>query len=131
MAHPAEHPVRAHGLRTHLEWQVSYRLSAPLIYLKGELDHDSVSQLRPVIDDELRESPEALLLDLSELGYMDSGGRSLMFDGGRRMEPPRWGGMVAPNPGVERLLQMTGLAESPSVRIFPDQAAAAASFADE
>ncbi len=94
-------------------------LHVPLIYVKGELDHDSVSQLRPVIDDELHESPDVLLLDLSELGYMDSGGSVAPCS--------RWCGDGAspldrdgrPQPGCRALLQMTGLADSPSVRIFP------------
>ena len=43
-----------------------------------------------------------------------------MFEVVKTFAPPRWLGVVAPNPGVERLLQMTGLIDSNVFRVFPD-----------
>jgi len=125
---PADRLSRPRGVPSHLESQVSYRLHAPLIYVKGELDHDSVGQLRPVIDEELRDEPAVLLLDLSELTYMDSGGLALMFEVVQRVRPPRWVGVVAPNQGIARLLEMTGLADADTFRVFPDQKTVAAAL---
>ncbi len=117
------------GITPPLETQVSYRLGVPLIYVKGELDHDSVGKLRPVFEDELAEEPAVLLLDLSELTYVDSGGLSLMFDLVRRFESPRWIGAVGTRPAVARLLEMTGLADIPTFAMFPDVETAAEAVA--
>lgn len=122
---PSDRSRQPRGLPHHLETQVSYRLNVPLIYVKGELDHDSSAHLRPVLEEELSSTPDALVLDFTELSYMDSGGLSLMFDLVQRFEPPRWVGVVGPNAGIERLLQMTGLADSQAFRLFPDLKAVA------
>ncbi len=104
----------------HLDSQVSYRLGVPLIYLKGELDHDSAAYLREIIRDETAGSPAALILEFSELTYMDSGGLSLMFDVVTNMKEPQWLGVVAPNPGVLRLLEITGLTDREGFKLLPD-----------
>jgi anti-sigma B factor antagonist len=108
----------------HLDSQVSYRLGVPLIYLKGELDHDSSIHLRDILREETTGDPAALILEFSELTYMDSGGLSLMFDVVSKFQAPRWLGVVAPNTGVRRLLEITGLTDRQGFRIFPDIQAA-------
>lgn len=108
-----------------LDLQVSYRLGAPLIYVKGELDHDTTGYLRDIIAQELKEHTQVLILDFSELAYMDSGGLSLMFDTVQRIETPGWLGVVGANPGVSRLLEITGLADHSRFSLFSDQRAAA------
>lgn len=113
---------RSAGL--HLDSQVSYRLGVPLIYLKGELDHDSAGHLRNVLQEETAGDPAALILEFSELSYMDSGGLSLMFDVVSKFNAPRWVGVVAPNTGVLRLLEITGLTDREGFRVFPDIQAA-------
>ena len=108
-----------------LDLQVSYRLGPALIYVKGELDHDTTVYLREIIEQELKEDTQVLILDFSELAYMDSGGLSLMFDTVQRIKTPGWLGVVGANPGVGRLLEITGLADHPRFSLFADQRAAA------
>jgi anti-anti-sigma factor len=112
-----------------LDSQVSYRLGVPLIYVKGELGHDSAEQLRSVIDQELAACPPALILDLSELLFIDSGGLSIMFNLVRRFSDPGWLAVVGANQGIARLLEATGLLDHPNFRVFSDAAAAAAALA--
>lgn len=111
-----------------IDLQVSYRLGPPLIYLKGELDHDTTPYLREVIDEELTPDTKVLVLDFTELAYMDSGGLSLMFDTLQRLEETRRLAIVGANQGVGRLLEITGLAEHPQVSLFPNQKAARAAL---
>ncbi|MCL5736889.1 MAG: STAS domain-containing protein [Actinobacteria bacterium] len=113
-------PLRRRPLPQHLDSQVSYRLGVPLIYLKGELDHDSANYARELIKEETAGNPAALVLDLSELSYMDSGGLSLMFELVSQFKDRGWLGVVAPRAGVLRLLEITGLSERQGFRIFPD-----------
>jgi anti-anti-sigma factor len=110
----------------YFDWQVSYRLGVPLIYAKGELDHDTATYLRRAIETELTSDPKTILLDFSELSYMDSGGLSLMFELVHRFEGSGWVGAVGANQGVSRLLEITGLSDHPSFRQFPDLAAVSA-----
>jgi anti-anti-sigma factor len=116
-----------------LSCQVSYRLGHPLIYVEGELDHDTANTLRGAIEQEMVEGPTILLLEFSELKYMDSAGLTLMFDTLRRFKEPGWLGVVAPNSGVRRLMEITGLVDHSRLRILTDprEAAAAVNNPDE
>jgi anti-anti-sigma factor len=102
--------------------QVSYRFGVPLIYLTGELGHDSAIQLRAVIDQELANRPKALLLECSELVYIDSGGLSLLFETANKVKDEGWLGIVNPRPGVQRLAEITGLPDRSGFRMIKDLA---------
>ncbi len=128
MTHSNRSP-RVRSTEPVLDSQVSYRLGVPLIYVKGELGHDSAEQLRSVIDRELTSHPTALILDLSELLFIDSGGLSIMFSLMSRFSDPGWLAVVGANQGITRLLEATGLLDQPSFRVFPSAAAAAAALA--
>jgi anti-sigma B factor antagonist len=108
-----------------LDLQVSYRLGAPLIYVKGELDHQTAPQLRAAIKEEWASAPPAVILELSEVTYLDSGGLSVLFDTLTWLRGAAWLGAVGPIPPVARLLEMTGLTEQPDFRAFADLDAAA------
>jgi anti-sigma B factor antagonist len=127
MATP-KNPSRSTSISTPLDLQVSYRLGAPLIYVQGELDHQTSPQLRAVIEEEAASAPPALILDLSKVSYMDSGGLSLMFDTVNRLKGKGWLGVVGATSPVARLMEITGLADQPDFRLLPDQAAAVAAL---
>jgi anti-sigma B factor antagonist len=112
-----------------LDLQVSYRLGAPLIYVKGELDHQTAPQLRAAIEEEWASAPPAVILELSGMSYLDSGGLSVLFDALTRLRGTAWLGAVGPIPPVARLLEMTGLTEQPDFRAFADLDAAALALA--
>jgi anti-anti-sigma factor len=103
-----------------LDLQVSYRLGVPLIYVRGELDHQTAPQLRAAIGEESASSPRALILELSETSYLDSGGLSVLFDTLTALRGTGWLGVVGAVSPVARLLEMTGLTEQPDFRTFPD-----------
>jgi anti-anti-sigma factor len=103
-----------------LSCQVSYRLGHPLIYARGEFDHDTAGILRRAINEELTGAADILLLDFSELTYMDSGGLALMFDTVQRFKEPGWLGVIGANAGVSRLMEITGLVDHPLFRLLPD-----------
>ena len=115
----------AHSHAAQLDLQVSYRLGIPLVYVKGELDHHTASRLRDVIDEESATSPRAVILDLSELSYMDSGGLSLIFETITRLKAKGWLGVVGATRSVSRLMEITGLTDQPGLRVLADLAAAA------
>ena len=80
------------------------------IALEGELDYSSAL----ILDDELRRaeagSHNVLVLDLSELRFMDSTGLGIIASAYRRMR--RTGGrliVASPTKGVKRILELTGM----------------------
>jgi anti-sigma B factor antagonist len=108
-----------------LDLQVSYRLGAPLVYVTGEIDHHTAPQLRAVLDDELASAPRAIILDLSQVHYMDSGGLSLMFETLTRIRGTGWLGLVGAVSSVARILDITGLTDQAGLRVLPTLEAAA------
>jgi anti-anti-sigma factor len=80
------------------------------IALEGELDYSSAL----ILDDELRRAEASihnvLVLDLSELRFMDSTGLGIIASACRRM---RRGGrrliLASPTKAVKRILELTGM----------------------
>src|SRR3954447_8450510 len=81
------------------------------IALEGELDYSSALTL----DDELRRASgdvSVLVLDLSQLRFMDSTGLAIIANAFRRMRRRDRRLVVAhPNGAVRRILQLTGMLE--------------------
>ncbi len=58
---------------------------APLLGLDGRLDVDTAPRLRKVLLGHLKDGVEALVLDLSELRFMDTGGLATLIEFQQRM----------------------------------------------
>lgn len=86
----------------------------PAFRLIGELDVSGAPVLRAALEDVLRRSDD-LVLDLSELAFMDSGGVHAMVDISRRLEER--GRLIVSGPldPVRRVLELTQVA-----RILPN-----------
>jgi anti-sigma B factor antagonist len=127
---PSRTPPHWSPANTQLDLQVSYRLGTPLVYVKGELDHQTAPQLRAVIAEESATAPPAVILELSKVSYMDSGGLSLLFDTLTRLKGSGWLGVVGATSPVARLMEITGLTDQPGIRVLPDLDAAATALSD-
>jgi anti-sigma B factor antagonist len=79
-----------------------------VICLSGDLDMTSVRQVRAVIDAALGTGPGRLILDASDVTYMDSTGVALMAQATRVVQEVQ---VRNPTPIVRRLLELTGLTE--------------------
>ena len=77
-------------------------------YLAGEIDHDSAQLLRLAVDAQIdARLPEALILDFSGVGFMDSSGVGLILGRMRRMRAG--GGKLCirrPPAQIEKILQI-------------------------
>ena len=82
-----------------------------VVRLRGELDHSAAERLRGELDGLIeRTRAKRLLLDMSELDFMDSSGIGLII--GRYKLMARRGGSVAvvgSNERVDRIFNMAGL----------------------
>jgi anti-anti-sigma factor len=90
----------------------------PLLSLAGDLDHASAAQFNAAVGRALGSDGNRLLLQLTDCPYMDSGGISCLLSLLRRFRPDGWLGVVAPSPGVHRLLNLVGLTLGPNLLVF-------------
>jgi anti-sigma B factor antagonist len=100
--------VRGDGVRI----VVSRRGATTTIGLDGEWDVLERDATRHAIRRELACEPEALVLDLSRLTFMDSSGVHLVIDAVRTAERAAVRFSIVPGPrSVQRIFEMCGLAE--------------------
>lgn len=101
---------------------------APLVLVSGDIDHGTCKSLQTALEALIDDGHGIVLVDLSDVGYIDSGGLSVFFAEGRRLTEGGWLGLIAPGPDVRRLLEIVGLYADTRFRVFPDQATAQASL---
>lgn len=82
-----------------------------VVFLEGELDHNSAAGMRAEIDNQLRD-PRILelVIDLDGITFMDSSGVGLIL--GRYKQMAERGGSVRvsrPAPRIDRLLALSGV----------------------
>lgn len=79
--------------------------------LSGEIDHHNAKSLRQDIDFSLRENqPEELIMDFSEVGFMDSSGIGLVM--GRYNLMQEIGGNLVvrnPPPHIKKVMRLSGI----------------------
>lgn len=87
------------------------RRGAMVVALSGELDHSRADQLRPELDELLRDPKiKELVFDLSGLSFMDSSGIGMIL--GRYKVMARRGGSVSvrcANKQIDRVFELAGL----------------------
>jgi anti-anti-sigma factor len=88
--------------------------------LRGELDHANAPRLQHILERELQRRPGFLLLDVSAVDYIDSGGISVLARLLRSFRSRGWVGLIAPSPSVLRLLEIVTLACHEHMRVFED-----------
>jgi anti-sigma B factor antagonist len=98
----------------------------PLVVASGEVDHGSCGALQAELDPILDEGATVILLDLSDVNYIDSGGISVLLSTVRRLRNEGWLAAVNPNANVRRLFEIVGLKADQGFRLFDDRKAAAA-----
>jgi anti-sigma B factor antagonist len=98
----------------------------PLLETQGDIDHNTCETIGAAFDKALEGGAQIVLLDLSQVSYIDSGGLSVLFSVARRLRPDGWLGVIDPNSNIRRLLELVGLLVDPSFRVFPDRGAATA-----
>ena len=72
-----------------VEFQVAESSGVLVARLIGEIDASNAGELRLAVSDRLASTSSGLILDLSEVAYLDSSGIHLLFDLGRRLRTRR------------------------------------------
>jgi stage II sporulation protein AA (anti-sigma F factor antagonist) len=80
------------------------------VFLRGELDMSGVDRARQAIDEAESSGAALLVLDLSELDFIDSTGLEVLLRAGRRAtEAGRRLIVQRPSSYIRRLLEMTAI----------------------
>lgn len=90
-----------------------------VVAVEGELDLFTAPLLRDEVRDAIQKDGPSLVLDLTELSFMDSSGLSVLIEAWRLATSE--GGVVslaAPQPPVARILRTTGLDRR--IKVYPD-----------
>jgi anti-sigma B factor antagonist len=94
----------------------------------GELDQGTAPELRGVLAEALGDSDGGVLVDLSDCGFIDSTGLSLLVETKRRLgEDQRRFGVCCADADVRRLLELTGIDQAVSLFDTRDEAVTALS----
>ena len=94
----------------------------------GELDQGTAPELRGALSTVLGEESGSVLVDLSECGFIDSTGLSLLVEAKRRLGDEHRGfGVCCADADVRRLLELTGIDEAVGLFDTRDDAVAALS----
>lgn len=92
-------------------WTVDRHASAPRIAFRGDLDLESAPRLRTLVADVCQHDPGSLVLDLSEVSFLDSVGLSVLLAAHARLEADDVTVEVVPSPTVRRVFELAGVAE--------------------
>lgn len=114
-----------------MDLRVSSLGETPLLEIEGDIDHSTCEGVGDALNRILGQGFRVVLIDLSRVAYLDSGGISVLLSGARRLRQDGWLGVIGPNDDVRRLLELVGLFVDPSFRAFDDQQAAEAAIAQE
>jgi anti-sigma B factor antagonist len=99
----------------------SYLLDVPLLEVAGEIDHSTAPILQEAINQELDSGCRLILIDLTAVDYIDSGGIAVLLAAMRRVRSTGWVGVIQPTDVVRRLLDMVGLTIDRGFRAFADR----------
>ena len=110
-----------------METDVRHENKITTVAVKGSVDALTAAELTETINKEIKDGQANLVVDLSGLAFMSSAGlRSLL---GAVKETRSRGGdlrIVSTNPGIDKVLKMSGFHNI--AKVFTSQADAAASF---
>ncbi len=93
-----------------LSLQLRRVADATVVSARGDIDLSTVAKALAALD-EARAGAERLVLDLREVGFMDTSGLRLVIEEQRRAAEGGYRFAVVPGPGrVQRLFEIAGLA---------------------
>ncbi|HEX6662879.1 MAG TPA: STAS domain-containing protein [Gaiellaceae bacterium] len=82
---------------------------ARVVTLRGELDVYNSSRVQDGLDEACAGDPERVVIDLGEVGFIDSTALGVLIEAGRKLGDPRALVLAAPGLATRRALEISGL----------------------
>jgi anti-sigma B factor antagonist len=108
----------------HSDFAVEVRTEdrATVLAVRGELDLASSTALEQALEQAQTAQPELVVLDLTELEFMDSTGLSVLVKANQRAhDAGKRFALVKGSPQVQRLLTLTGVTDRITVAETPEE----------
>jgi anti-sigma B factor antagonist len=102
----------------------------PLFRIVGDVDHYSAPELEGVARKALALHSGRLLLDLTAVPYVDSGGAGVLLNLDRDLRPSGWIGVIGADANLLRIFEIVGLTSRSSFRVFARAEDASAALGD-
>ncbi|GAB4253174.1 MAG: hypothetical protein Kow00129_14120 [Thermoleophilia bacterium] len=100
---------------------VDNEMDVPVITLEGDIDHSAAEEIIGLFEDVVeRTESDILLLDVSGVTFLDSGGANVFLRLMRGRRADNWVGLVNPSSNIMRLLDIIGITRQESFRVFAD-----------
>jgi anti-sigma B factor antagonist len=100
---------------------------APGLAVRGEVDLAAAPELDAAIEDAIRASAGAFVIDLTEVGFIDSSGLQVLLRARALLgREDRALALVCPHGPVRRVFELSGVSEM--FALYPTRAAAAAAL---
>jgi len=81
-----------------------------MVSIKGEIDIYSIEKFREAIEEKIKTKEPEIILDCSELSYMDSTGMSVLIElRNKTKEKGQKIIMMNPRPNIKKLMALTGV----------------------
>jgi anti-sigma B factor antagonist len=98
-----------------------------VLLVEGELDIATASRLISILNSSVADALKAVVVDLTDVGFMDSTGLALLINANRRLLLRRKGFAVVCPPGpLRRVFEITDMVDT--LHVCPDQESAARGF---
>lgn len=109
-----------------MEMSVQVDDVVPIVDIEGEIDHFVAPRLQRQIDDLIENGTKSLVLDFTEVNYLDSGGIGVLFSAMKQLVPRSgYMGIVCKDQNVIRILELVGLFdERTNVSLFEERGSA-------
>jgi anti-sigma B factor antagonist len=102
-------PEQHEGLRERPVRRVDRDAASVIVRLAGELDLYNAHEVRETLLEECSANPERLVIDLSEVGFIDSTALGVLIEARSKMPNRRAFLLAAPAVATRRALEISGL----------------------
>ena len=99
--------------------KVETQTTDPILVMKGDIDHRNVGQLVCALEATINQESPRIIMDLSEVGYIDSAGIAAVYELLDRADGPKEIEMTGVSSSLHRIFQVSGLAARRGVLIDP------------
>lgn len=95
-----------------------------VVKARGEIDRSNVAALAALTENPADTAGSSLILDFSEVTFIDGGGLDLIGDLLDRCRGKEWLGILSAGTHLRRILEISGLAGDKALRFLEDRDAA-------
>jgi anti-sigma B factor antagonist len=103
-------------METQTEYTVEQHNGTTIMRIVGDMDHYNMPRFRSLISDLVAQGRTTIVLDMSGVEFMDSGGMSALIFAGKQLSKANGRLLVADcNPRISRKLDIGGLSSIPGL----------------